>query len=374
MPTSPLRTFSSRHRFSPLRGGCLAVTALLLALLLQPLAWAKDSRPVALPLTNGKSLTGVVEEGDAREIVVRIGPEEVRRIPWSRLAPLGYYRAKRALAPAADGKARQRLAELAVDLGFYVEAREEYEKALALGAIKKSKFKAAVAAAERDAVRNGVRYAERLAEAGDLEAAMEMARLLKLHFATAPNAREVSLLVAKLVSLVQTLDKEALKEKAEIERVVIANKREKEILRRKTKAIDLYKNAARLIPEWKKHRDRGSLSKARKIADKIDTMLQEARINLGRLRRILPRGHAARKDILAQLTQLDKSQFDLRLSMAETEKEATAWKRAELWAAKASYIDPVHPDLVELRDHLMTNRIRYRVSDITNARGRVSGP
>ena len=36
--------------------------------------------------------------------------------------------------------------------------------------------------------------------------------------------------------------------------------------------------------------------------------------------------------------------------------------------------DPVHPDLVELRDYLMTNRIRYRVSDVTNARGRVSGP
>ncbi len=203
---------------------------------------------------------------------------------------------------------------------------------------------------------------------------MEMARLLKLHFATAPNAREVSALVAKLVSLVQTLDKEAAKERAELDRVVIASKREKEILRRKTKAIDLYKNAGTLIPEWKKHRDRGSLSKARKIADKIDGMLQEARINLGRLRRILPRGHAARKEILAQLTQLDKAQFDLRLSMAETEKEATAWKRAELWAAKASYIDPVHPDLVELRDHLMTNRIRYRVSDVTNARGRVSGP
>ena len=42
--------------------------------------------------------------------------------------------------------------------------------------------------------------------------------------------------------------------------------------------------------------------------------------------------------------------------------------------ALASYIDPVHPDLVELRDHLLTARIRFRASDITNARGRVSGP
>ena len=46
----------------------------------------------------------------------------------------------------------------------------------------------------------------------------------------------------------------------------------------------------------------------------------------------------------------------------------------ERWAALAMYIDPVHPDLVELRDELYSKRIRYRVSDVTNARGRVSGP
>ncbi len=354
----------------------LALAVLLLAALVfaTPAAFAKDTRPVTLPMTNGKSIQGVIEEGDEREVVVRTGPEQVRRIPWSRLAPLGYYRAKRALAPAADGKARQRLAELAVDLGLFVEAREEYEKAYALGAIDKKKFKGAVASAERDAVRNGVQYAEKLAESGDLEAAMQIARQLKLHFASAPNAREVGALVAKLVKLVQTLDKAAAKEQAELDRVVVENKKQKEILRRKTKALDLFKNAEKMHPEWLKLRKRGSLTKARRIADKMDTMYQDARINLGRLRRILPREHPTRKEVLAQLTRLDKAQFDLRIGMAEYEKEATAWKHAERWAAKASYIDPVHPDLVELRDYLMTNRIRYRVSDVTNARGRVSGP
>lgn len=351
------------------------LTALVVVLLLAaPAALAKDTRPVELPLTSGKSLTGVVEEANEREVVLRLGAEQIRRIPWSSLTPTGYYRAKRAVAPAADGKARLQLAELAVDLGLYVEAREEYEKALALGAIKKSAFAKAVAAAESDAVRNGVQYAERLADSGDLEAAMEIARKLKLHFATAPNAGAVNKLVASLVKRVQTLDAQAAKEQAELERVVVESKREKEILRRKTKALDLFKNALKQQPEWQKYRDRGSLTRARRIADAMDSMFQEARINLGRLRRILPRGHEARKEVLAQLTKLDKAQFDLRLAMAEYEKSATAWKKAELWAAKASYIDPVHPDLVELRDYLMTNRIRYRVSDVTNARGRVSGP
>ena len=363
MPTSPPRRLSR------------ALPLLAALLLLAPVAaFAKDARPVELPLTSGKSLTGVVEEADAREVVLRLGPEQVRRIPWSSLAPTGYYRVKRALAPATDGAARLQLAELAVDLGLYVEAREEYEKALALGGIKKKAFDKAVAEAERDAVKNGIQYAERLADSGDLEAAMEIARKLKLHFATAPNAKDVNQLVAALVKRVQTLDKEAAKEQAELERVVVESKREKEILRRKTKALDLFQNALKQKPEWDKYRERGSLTRARRIADTMDRMFQEARLNLGRLRRILPRGHEARKEVLAQLTKLDKAQFDLRLAMAEYEKSATAWKKAEHWAAKASYIDPVHPDLVELRDYLMTNRIRYRVSDVTNARGRVSGP
>lgn len=350
------------------------LSALLVGLLTLTPALAKDTRPVVLPLTNGKSLTGVVEEGNALEVVVRLGPDQVRRIPWSRLAPLGHYRAKRALAPVADGKARLELAELAVDLGLYVEAREEYEKALALGAIGKSKFKNAVAAAERDAVHNGVLYAQRLADSGDFEAAMVIARKLKLHFASAPNAAQVGKLVAQLVKRVESLDKAAAREKAELERVTIESKRNKEILVRKTKAIDLFKNAVRLMEGWRKNVAQGSQTRARKAAEKTDAMFHQARLHLGRLRRILPRGHAARAEILAQLTQLDKAQFDLRFGMAEFYNDQTVWTRAEKWAALASYIDPVHPDLVELRDHLMTNRIRYRLSDMTNARGRVSGP
>ncbi len=352
----------------------LLVPLLLLSLLAHSPAVAKDTRPVALPLTNGKTLSGVVESGSELEIVVRLGPDQVRRVPWSRLAPLGYYRAKRALAPAADGKARLELAELAVDLGLHAEAREEYEKALALGAIKKSKFKAAVRSAEADAVRNGIQYAERLADSGDLEAAMEIARKLKLHFATAPNAQEVGKLVARLVKRVQVLDKAAAKEKAELERVTVESKRNKEILLRKTQAIDLYKNAVKLMEAWQKNVKQGSQTRARKAAEKADQMFHQARIHLGRLRRILPRGHTARREILSQLTKLDKAQFDLRFGMAEFYNEQTVWTRAERWAALASYIDPVHPDLVELRDHLMTNRIKYRLSDMTNARGRVSGP
>jgi tetratricopeptide (TPR) repeat protein len=353
----------------------LGVCALLACLALgAPPARAGDTRPVVLPLTNGKSLKGIVEKADAREVVLRLGPEQIRRVPWEALTPLGYFRVKRALAPAADGPRRLQLAELAVDLGLYVEAREEYEKALALGAIRKEVFQKAVDSAERTAVRNGVKIAQRRAEAGDLEGALAIARQLKLHFATAPNAAEVAKLVAGLVKRVQALDAEAVKAKAELDKALLHNKRDKEILKRTVKARAFYRDAERRYPTWQKYVKIGNITRARKAAEAIDALLQKARINLGRLRRILPRDDPARQDVMAELTKVDKLQFDLRLGMAEFWKEATVYTRADEWAALASYIDPVNPELVELRDYLLTNRIRYRASDVTNAHGHVSGP
>ena len=350
----------------------LLVAVALLAL--PTLASAKDARPVELPLTNGKSVTGTVEEGTKDEVVVRTGAEEVRRIPWARLAPLGYYRAHRALAPAADGKARQKLAELAVDLGLYAEAREEYEKALALDAISKREFTTIVARAEADAVQNGINRARKLADSGDLEGAMKVARDLKIHFAAADNAADVNRLVSELVRRVQKLDKEAAKEKAELERVTIEGKRNKEIIRRKTEALASVRSGERLMKDWERRRAQGSVTKTRKLAEQIDGLFQKARIHLGRLRRILPRGHPERREIGIQLNKLDTVQFAVRLGTAEFFANGNVYTPAERWAALASYIDPVHPDLVELRDNLLASRIRYRASDMSNARGRVSGP
>ena len=43
------------------------------------------------------------------------------------------------------------------------------------------------------------------------------------------------------------------------------------------------------------------------------------------------------------------------------------YNEAERFAALASYIDPVHPDLLELRREIREHRIRYRASELTNA-------
>ena len=116
-------------------------------------------------------------------------------------------------------------------------------------------------------------------------------------------------------------------------------------------------------------RDKGAVSRARKAAERADEQFRKARRSLGRLRRVLDRGSEERREILAMLAELDTVQFKLLLDTALFMWDQTSFSQAEKFAARASYIDPVHPDLLELRDHLVNDRIRYRVSDVTNARG-----
>ncbi len=350
----------------PLRVPAIALLTLLFLGALPALAG--DERPVEIPLLNGKSLTGVVQSASAKEVVLAVGPDKVRRVPWTQITPLGVFRVKAALAPPADGKARMKLAELAADIGLYAEARTEYEKAYYLGAINKKQFEGLARAAETDAVRAGVNRAKKQAEAGDLEAALKTAGELRLHFASAPNAREINKLIDELVKRVRELDKEAALAKAELEKATVELKKNKEIIKRMADAVRLLQLGIKGTAECKKAQERGSVSKARKLAEKADGNFQQSRRNLGRLRRILPRGSEMRRDVLTKLNELDEAQFTLLLSMAWFMHDATVWTKAERYTARASYIDPVHPEIMELRDNLMTNRIRYRLSDVSNAR------
>lgn len=337
-------------------------------------AEAGDRRPVVLPLDGGDTLEGVVESISDKEVHLRTGPESVRPIPLGRLAPLGLFRARQALAPPADGEARLELAHLAMDMGLHVEARIEFEKALALGAMDEETFAAALAQAERTAVEVGMAAARHQAEAGDCEGALEIARRLRLEFADAASAGEVETLVKDLLARIEEIEAEAARERAALEKVQRGVHRKKEIFSRQTKAMDLMREGKHHADLSTAARTQGSVTRARKAAELADERYMEARRHLGRLRRVLDRESSERIEVLQALDKLDREQFALLFGMASfLFHEAGAISHAERYVARASYLDPVDPDLVELRDLILSRRIRYRLSDMTNARGTVSG-
>lgn len=325
---------------------------------------------VELPLAAGSSLRGTVESADAAEVVLLVGPGARRRIPWAQLAPLGVLRAKAALTRPDDGPGRLALADLAAELGLFAEARAEYEKALALGAIEGKAYEAAVADAERRAVDAGIARAERAADAGDVATALEVLRGLQLDFAHALDPKRVAALVATLETRIAARDADQRAAKDEADRLALDVDRRREIVTRMTEAKKHLGLGDRHADEARAIMPRGNVTKVGKAAEAADDAYGTARRELGRLRRIVRKEESERDAVLALLADLDRRQFRLLFDAAKFYWDARVFARADEWATRASYLDPVDQALMELRDEIRARRIRYRFSDVTNARPR----
>jgi len=253
-------------------------------------------------------------------------------------------------------------------LGLYREARIEFEKALALGALDRKTFQKVVLQAEQDAVQAGIAQALTLARSGDFETAMQTARELKLHFGGAPNAAAIDRLVKQLLSRISKLEKDSARDARELQKLKLETRRNKEILRRKTEASGLIEKGKDYAKQAAEVRQIGNVTRARKFAESADKAFMEARRHFGRLRRIIAPESPTYREILAKLNDLDGLQFDLLFQTAWFFWEGRIYSKADEFAARASFIDPVHPDLLDLREMLRASRIRYRLSDVTNAR------
>jgi hypothetical protein len=347
----------------------LRTAAALLALTVAVPALARadePSPPIEVPLRVGAAISGRVESFDSKEVVLLVGPEQRRRVPWSQVAPIGVYRVRAALARPEDGAARLALAELASELGLWEEARREFEKAHALGSIDARAMRTAVAEAETRALDAGLALAERLTDAGDVEGALEVARRLKIDFGGAADATRVDRLVARLVERVKAREAELLAEKEALDRVVLDADRKREILARLTEAKQKAAVGDREGVAAREHMAKGVVSRARRSVEAADAAYVAARRELGRLRRIVRAGEPERDQALALLATLDTTHYRLLFDAAKYFWDERVYGTADEYAARASYVDPVDPDLLELRQLLRERRIRYRASDHTN--------
>lgn len=367
------------------------VCALLACLVVDQVAWTDDASPakpaaptvggkpppakasdvksaavVELPLADGKSLTGVVESIDSKEVVLRIG-EDRRPIAWEQLTPLGVFRAHAALAAPDEGPARLSLAELAADLGLFVDARREYEKALGLHALDALAYQKAIAAAEERAVNTLLAQAERAADQGDPDKALEALRRVQIDFGNAVDPRRVAALLAAVAAKVDARGAEQLKLEAEMAKLSEESRRKKEILVRMTEAKRDRALGDKAADEARSYMPKGVVSRVRRSADEADDFYGTARRDLGRLRHVVGKSGPDRDAWALALDELDKVQFTLLLEATKFFWDARVYGTAEDFATRASYIDPVNPALLELRSDIRANRIRYRASDITNA-------
>ena len=347
---------------------CAALLGLLLPLA-RPARAADTPAEVEVPLLDGTSVKGAPVSADEKEAVLRVGAE-ARHLAWERVAPLGVFRVRAALAKADDGPARLALAELASELGLWAEARAEYERAFALKALDGRAYEKAVADAEGRAIASGVARAQHAADAGDVAGALAIARGLKLDFAGARDARRVDELLQALDARIAQRQAELDAFQREVDKALLEADRRKEIVERRLKAKGQTALGDKSADEARALMPNGVVSRVRKLVEEADAAYVLARKELGRLRRIVAKEGPDRDDTMALLGVLDKSQYKLLFDAAKFFWDARVYATAEEYAARASYIDPVDPKLLELRQEIREHRIRYRLSDLTNARPR----
>jgi hypothetical protein len=337
--------------------------------LLSAAAVAADAPGVVeLPRKAGTPLEGTVVSRDEAGATLKDAEGKEVRAKWEDLAPLGVFRVHAALAKPDDGPARLSLAELASELGLWAEARAEYERALALKALDVVAYQAAVTDAESRAIASGIAQAERAADAGDVAKALETARALKLDFAGARDAKRIDDLLASLDARIAAREAELLAFQKELEKALAEADRWKEVLKRRTEAKRQVAVGDASAAEARGHMPNGVVSRVRREVDEADAAYKLARRELGRLRRILPKDGKERAEAEAMLLALDATQYRLLLDAAKFFWTARVYDTAEDFAARASYLDPVDPALLELRSDMRGRRIRYRLSNLTNAR------
>lgn len=224
-----------------------------------------------------------------------------------------------------------------------------------------------MADAERRAVDTLVARAQKAADDGDVAAALATLRALQIDFASAVDPRRVGQLLADLDARIRARDEDQRRAAAELEKLRLDADRKKEILARTTETKRQLALGDRRADEARAIAPRGAVSGVRRAAESADEAYVAARKELGRLRRIVRRDEPERDEVLALLTRLDGAQYRLLFDAAKFFWDARVYARAEEWAARAAYIDPVDPALLELRDEIRRSRIRYRASDVTNA-------
>lgn len=336
-----------------------------------PPAGATASGPkVELPLLTGKTIAGVIESSDPTEVVLVVGEGERRRIPWGQLAPLGVWRVKAAKEKPDDGAARRALAELAADLGLYTVARAEFEKAVALGAMDAKAGEEAIADAEKRAIEAGVARAQRLADAGEIDDALAVARELKIDFATAVDAKRVEALLAGLLGKIKDRDQDQKAAKEEIQKAILEAERNKRIEKYRIDARAKREAADENAAEARENMPLGRVTRVRKAAEAAADGYEAARRDMGRLRRVLPAQGPERDAANAMLADLDRKQFALLFDAAKFFWDERIFDTADQFAARAAFVDPVDPRLLELRQNIREVRFKKRLSDITNARPR----
>jgi hypothetical protein len=348
--------------------------AAILCLALLAAAAASAAAEVTLAFRDGRTASAKAVSADDEGLLL----EDGSRVLWSELRPESALAARRALTPADDGAARLELHEFALALDLYAEAQRELEIAFALKAVDEAEFERREKALEEAEVESFRIRIDGLLETDDhpsetLRAIRELRERHPAHPLTLSYEPRVKELVDRLAAMEG--EEAASKEEAKKDKALDALRETlRKLEARKTAAVakgdELRKAGAEAAAKGQISRTLKSLTEPAGA----EKQYKSARALLRDMARADRRFQVVTKEqIQKEADAISRSLVDCYLICARTLLGQRNYKGAAEFVRKVLLYDPIQEEALEMAEEIKRNRISFKVSDLTNARPRVSG-
>jgi len=318
-----------------------------------------------LQLKSGKLAVGEIKSIDAKGVtLVKDGHEA--HYDWSALTPICQYEVRADHTDPEDANAHFTLAEFCVRHGLYTRARAELDTARGVGysdAKKLDHMMFVVNEAEADAAFATI---EHLIAEEEYKLALEEIRRFLVQAPQSDQTRKARSMVSNLL---RRIDSQALRE-AEALKDAEDERKAKDLAKKLAKLIESSEKyrtiAAEAYAEASRYHQIGNVTRARKAYLKAEEALLRAHRALRQVQ------HTTRDGVASEKAAKDRKAIrakliNIYLGLASLYLEDRNYKRGVPYVNRVLYLDPVNETALDMRRDVDANRIRRRLSGVTNA-------
>lgn len=337
------------------------------ALLLVSTAEASE----VIKLNDGRMMPGSVVELDDDGVVFALEKGGRLSIPWEQVLPISRYELWSSTLAAGDADGRMEVARWAVEQALFSQARRSARQALGLGIEDPADVESFLDQLGKKEADHAIGEIDALVQAGELEDAVARVRR---YLRIAPPGKDADRVRAKLGDLMTRMERRdaEAQEAAEEQKEEARNERKERWITKTYEDAEEAKNDAieHAIQAFA-YLNKGNQTRSRNALARAEKQFDAARKDFKKLQRVL--GSDQRATVCGrEAKDCDRRVLEVLIRWGRLEVGNKAWKKASPVVDRGLKIDPVQPELLELRKTIDTNWIRRKASDITNARGRQS--
>ncbi len=348
-----------------------------LVALLVPAGFAFAGPTMTIVLKGGQKRTVKLKSFDEGGLTYEQADAE-HTIEWNKLAPRSAYGARKALTPFDDGVKRKKLSDFAAERHMYPEAIEQLEIAVALGGIDEAGYEKREAELQKAEVAYlRLRIDELLKSKANPEECLAAIKRLKERYPDHDANRAYEAQIQALVDQIAKKKQAALakKEKKTVDKAMA--KLQKRVQAENKKRHKAFATAETLFKESDAAIAKRQVSRVKKkLVEPVgaERYYKKVRKHLRNIARLDRAGQIVPKaELQKQYDVIRDRLVECYLRVARSLMQQRNYKGAVKYVRKVLYYDPIHEEALDMVEEIRKNRITFKVSELTNARPRVTG-